>query len=209
MSRYPLKLLSLCLSIHKGIVWVVSYLINTRYPGLWNICARTIQNEISRSCLQTFGIADWQELLISGKIQAALRIHPSIMRIIDSFLIDRTFGLEAKSMFLNFLLSSKDAITLDPVAPLTVFLANLGLIIPINLDFSTFTITSRILPTPPSCLPPYNNDGKLDVLSTLVEAVKYLNYDSLNNARTIFPTKQQKSTINRKSLKKQLIPSNW
>eukprot|EP01127_Copromyxa_protea_P012605 TRINITY_DN330_c0_g1_i10.p1 TRINITY_DN330_c0_g1~~TRINITY_DN330_c0_g1_i10.p1 ORF type:complete len:505 (-),score=40.06 TRINITY_DN330_c0_g1_i10:58-1572(-) len=164
------------------------------YPGLWNLCARIIQNEITRSNLKTFGVAEWRELVYSGTILTALRNYPSTSRIIDVFLRDRKLGSTAKSVFLQHLLSGNDEFTLDPTEKLTIFLANLGLIIPVDLELNTFTITSRILQDcvavhilshfscPPSIIPPIDMDGKVNVLKTLVEAVKHLNYDSLKLA---------------------------
>jgi hypothetical protein len=98
-----------------------------------------------------------------------------------------------KDMYLDFLLSGKKTIKLDPTDKGTIFLANLGLIVPLDFEVNTFSPTSRILQDcvsihvlrhftlPLSTMPPIV-DGKLDVLETLFETVKHLNYDSLRRA---------------------------
>jgi len=165
------------------------------YPGLWNLCARAIQNEVIQSDLKTFGLLEWQTLLNSGKILVALFNFPASARIISEFTRDPKLASEAKLVFLQHLFSGKEQITLDPTNNITIFLANLGLFIPYDLETNTFNVGARILQDcfsvhvlkhfsqkPLSVLPPLDSNGKVDVLQTLVSAISCFNCNSLSFA---------------------------
>jgi hypothetical protein len=98
-----------------------------------------------------------------------------------------------KTQYLDFLLSGNKKIKLDLTEKSTIFLANLGLLVPLELEENTFTMTAPILQDcisvhvlrkfvlPPEVLPPIR-EGKLDVLHVLIETVKHLNYKPLERA---------------------------
>ena len=54
------------------------------------------------------------------------------MRIIKEFQRDKKFGKNMKEFFMKLMLSGDIEFKLDPLKDITVFLANLGLILPIN-----------------------------------------------------------------------------
>lgn len=99
-----------------------------------------------------------------------------------------------KSVYLDFLLSGETKITMDPSDKGTIFLANLGLLVPFgDFEMNTFTTPPRILQdfvtvyvlrhfTPPCPVPPPNHNVELDVLNAVINTVKHLDYKSLQRA---------------------------